>query len=69
MRELFWDVQILARTRRWSDGMTFFRASINYDRYDGDHKPSLEFEITILNIYNHIWIYKGCGDTFMKRNV
>ena len=56
---ILWEVQALARTRRWSDGMTFFHVSASYDRYDGEHKPSLEVDITIMNIHNHIWIYKG----------
>lgn len=58
-KNLFWEIQLFARTRRFSDGITFFKFNINWDRYESDHTPAFQFELTIFNLYNHLWIYKS----------
>lgn len=52
------EIQLFAPTRKFSDGITFFEGKINYDRYESYHAPAFQMELTILNLYNHIWIYK-----------
>jgi hypothetical protein len=54
-----WEIQLLAFVRNFSDGITFFECNINWDRFEDDHSPSFQFELTVFNIYNHIWFYQN----------
>jgi hypothetical protein len=58
-RRIYWETQLFARVRDWSDGITFFEFKINFDRYVGEHSPSFQLELTILNVYNHLWIHQN----------
>ena len=53
------ELQLLAPIRSFSDGVTFFEFKINFDRWKSEHTPSFQIELTILNLYNHIWIYQN----------
>ena len=53
-----WEMQIFARTRKFSDGITFFKINFNLDKFKSEHNPNFMFEFTLLNIYNHFMIYK-----------
>lgn len=57
-KKIFWELQLLAKIRGFSDGITFFRFNLNYDRYKSEHSPAFQLELTILNFYNHLWIYQ-----------
>jgi hypothetical protein len=57
-KKIFWELQLFAKIRAFSDGITFFRFNINYDAYKSEHSPAVQLELTILNFYNHIWIYQ-----------
>jgi hypothetical protein len=57
-RNLYWEVQLFAKVRDYSDGIDFFNFKINWDRYEDDHSPRFEIELDFLNIHNHLWIYK-----------
>jgi hypothetical protein len=61
-KRIFWEGQFLARIREFKDGITFFRFNINLDFYRGGHSPSFQLELTIFNIYNHIWVYQNNPD-------
>jgi len=37
----------------------FWEFNINWDRYEDDHSPAFQLELTILNCYNHLWVYKN----------
>jgi hypothetical protein len=65
-KKTFWEIQLLAPIRSFSDGITFFELNINWDRYESDHSPAFQFEITILNIYNHIWVYQNNYDGYSE---
>jgi len=52
------EIQLLSVIRRFKDGITFFECKVNYDRYESYHTPAFQIELTILNLYNHIWVYK-----------
>ena len=56
---IYWETQLFAITRSFKDGITFFRLNINCDRYEDDHSPAFQIELTILNCYNHLWIYQN----------
>lgn len=58
-RNISWEVQLFAFVRKWQDGITFFDFNINWDRYQSEHTPSFEIELTILNCYNALWINKN----------
>lgn len=58
-RRIYWETQIFAPIRNWKDGITFFSFKINLDRYKGEHTPSFQMEITLLNLYNHLWVYQN----------
>lgn len=58
-KRIFWEGQFFAKVRSFKDGITFFRLNINLDRYKDEHSPSIQIELTILNNYNHIWIYQN----------
>ena len=53
------ELQLLAPIRSFSDGVTFFEFKINFDRWKSEHTPSFQIELTILNLYNHIWVYQN----------
>jgi len=53
------ELQLLAPIRSVSDGVTFFEFKINFDRWKSEHTPSFQIELTILNLYNHIWVYQN----------
>lgn len=53
-----WEIQLIALTRKFSDGITFFSFKINLDIYKNEHNPLFMLEFTIFNIYNHFMIYK-----------
>lgn len=61
-KRIFWETQLFANIRSWRDGITFFRFKMNLDTYKSEHTPSFQLELTILNIYNHIWIYQNNFD-------
>lgn len=54
-----WEIQLFAPIRNFKDGITFFKFNINWDRYKGEHTPAFQIELTILNLYNHLWIYEN----------
>lgn len=58
-RNLFWEIQLFAVIRPFSDGINIFKFNINWDRYEDDHSPAFQLELTILNCYNHLWVYKN----------
>lgn len=58
-KRIYWETQLFARIRDWKDGITFFELKINLDRYVSEHSPSFQIEITVLNLYNHLWIYQN----------
>jgi len=41
-----WEITVFHKLREFSDGVSFFDAKINWDRYLGDH--SLRFEIHLV---------------------
>lgn len=51
------ELQLLSRTREFTDGITFFNFNMNCDLYVGDHKPSFEIELTVFNVYNAFSIF------------
>ncbi len=57
-KNLFYEIQLFARVREFKDGITFFEFKCNLDRYKSEHSPAFQLELTILNLYNHIWIYQ-----------
>lgn len=61
-KRIYWETQLFAITRSFKDGITFFRFNINWDRYEDDHSPAIQIELTILNSYNHLWIYQNNYD-------
>lgn len=61
-KRLNWEVQLFAPIREFKDGLTFFEMKINWDRYEDDHSPAFQIELTIFNLYNHIWIYQNNYD-------
>jgi len=58
-KKLLWEIQLFAPIRKLSDGFTFFEFKINFDRFLGEHTPAFQIELTIFNLYNHLWIYKN----------
>jgi hypothetical protein len=58
-KRIFWELQMFAKIRNFSDGITFFRLNINYDTFESEHSPAFQLEITLFNFYNHIWIYQN----------
>ena len=61
-RNLFYEFQLFALIRDFKDGITFFNFNLNFDRYKSEHTPSFQIELTILNIYNHLWVYQNNPD-------
>ena len=58
-RRIYWETQLIGVIRNFSDGITFFNLDIEWDRYKSDHTPAFRIELTIFNLYNHIWIYQN----------
>jgi len=58
-KRLYWEVQLFALTRSLADGLTLFKFNINWDRYEDDHSPAFQIELTIFNLYNHFWVYQN----------
>lgn len=58
-KNIFWETQLFAFIRDFKEGITFFEFKINWDRYVSEHTPSFQIELTILNAYNHLWIYQN----------
>jgi len=54
-----YEVQLFSVIRDFKDGLTFFEFKINLDRFKSEHTPSFQLEITILNMYSHLWIYQN----------
>jgi hypothetical protein len=61
-KNIFWETQLFAIIRDFRDGITFFKCKVNYDRYVSEHTPSFQIELTIFNIYFHLWIYQNNFD-------
>lgn len=57
-KRIHWEAQLFAIVRSFKDGITFFRFDLNWDRYKCDHSPAFQIELTILNLYFHLWIYQ-----------
>lgn len=38
------------KIRNFSDGLSFFELTFNWDRYKGDHSPRIEFFFLLFNI-------------------
>lgn len=66
-KRIYWETQLLAISRSFSDGLTLFKFNINIDKYKSDHSPALQIELTIFNIYNHFWIYQNNQETIIKK--
>ena len=58
-KRIYWEGQLFAKIRDYKDGITFFEFRINFDRFISEHSPSFQIELTILNLYNHLWIYQN----------
>jgi len=43
-KNLYWEVQLFAMIRSFSDGLTLFKFNINWDRYEDDHSPAFQIE-------------------------
>jgi len=54
----YYEIQLFARVREFKDGLTFFEFKCNLDRFKSEHTPAFQLELTILNLYNHIWVYQ-----------
>jgi hypothetical protein len=61
-KRIHWEGQFLALIRDFKDGITFFKFRVNLDLYKDNHSPSFQIELTILNCYNHLWIYQNNPD-------
>jgi len=58
-KRIFWEIQLFSFVRSFKDGITFLEFKKNLDLYKDDHSPAFQIEFTILNCYNHIWIYQN----------
>jgi hypothetical protein len=56
-KKYYWELQAFALIREFSDGITFFKINANWDRYEDEHTPGFQFELTIFNLYFHFWVY------------
>jgi len=61
-KRIFWEGQLFAFVRSFKDGITFLKFRVNLDLYKDEHSPAFQLELTILNCYNHIWIYQNNPD-------
>jgi hypothetical protein len=56
--ERYFDLQLFAfRVRQVSDGITFFKLDITWDRWPHEHYPQFGIELTVLNCYNKLLIH------------
>jgi len=60
-----YEVQLFSFIRDFKDGLTFFEFKINLDRFKSEHTPAFQLEITILNMYNHLWVYQNNVGDFL----
>jgi hypothetical protein len=44
-----WELDMLCRLRDFSDGIDWFHFTIESDWYEGDHKPSFNMMLVIMN--------------------
>jgi hypothetical protein len=51
------DLQLFAKNRSFSDGITFFNLKFSLDLWKMKPCPKFEMQFTILNIYNHLIIH------------
>jgi len=58
-KRIYFEFQLLANIRSFSDGITLFSFNIDWDRVIGEHTPAFKIEFTLFNIYNHLWIYQN----------
>ena len=58
-KDWFWEIQLFSFIRSFKDGITFFEFKLNWDRYEDEHKPAFQIELTVFNCYNHFWIYNN----------
>lgn len=58
-KRLHWELQLFAKIREFSDGFTFFQFNINWDRFESDHTPAFQIELTLFNIYNQFMVYQN----------
>jgi hypothetical protein len=63
-KRIYWEGQFFAFVRSFKDGITFFNLKVNLDLYKDNHSPAFQIELTILNCYNHIWIYQNNPDEY-----
>jgi hypothetical protein len=45
-----WEVSALYQYRDFSDGVSFFDFNCSWDRFEGDHTPTFNLKLSILNI-------------------
>lgn len=43
------EVALFHKNRAISDGLTVFEGKLNWDRFEGDHAPRLEFHFIVFN--------------------
>jgi hypothetical protein len=58
-KRIYWEAQLFAVIRSFKDGVTFYNFKLNWDRYEDDHSPAFQIELTILNLYFHFWVYQN----------
>jgi len=58
-KKWYCEIQLFAFTRSIKDGITLFNFNINLDGYKSEHTPAFQIELTVLNMYNHFWIYQS----------
>jgi len=61
-KKIYWEGQFFAFIRDFKDGITFFKLRLNLDLYKDSHSPAFQIELTILNCYNHFWVYQNNYD-------
>lgn len=61
-KRIYWETQLFALIRPFKDGIRFFCFNINWDGYESEHSPAFQIELTILNLYFHLWIYQNNPD-------
>jgi len=44
-----WELSCFRNIRQYSDGVSFITFNIDWDRYEGDHKPSFQFYFGVIN--------------------
>ena len=44
------DISLFRKVREYSDGISFLDGGIEWDRYEGDHKPSFKIWLLVCNI-------------------